>query len=141
MKFFVFIDTNVLVSAGLKPNSNLGIILQLVQNEIIVPVINDEILMEYKEVLSRPKFKFKEKQINEVIENIKNKGIFIDRDYINIELPDEKDRIFYEVTMKSKEERDTMLVTGNMKHFPNKPFIVTPKELCTIILKELSGSN
>ena len=50
--------------------------------------------MEYKEVLSRPKFKFKEKQINEVIENIKNKGIFIDRDYINIELPDEKDRIF-----------------------------------------------
>ena len=97
--------------------------------------------MEYKEVLSRPKFKFKEKQINEVIENIKNKGIFIDRDYINIELPDEKDRVFYEITMKSKEERDTMLVTGNMKHFPIKPFIVTQKELCTIILKELSVSN
>ena len=30
MNFFVVIDTNVLVSAGLKPNSNLGIILQLV---------------------------------------------------------------------------------------------------------------
>ena len=141
MKFFVVIHTNVLFSAGLKPNSNPGIILQLVQNEIIVPVINDEILMEYKEVLSRPKFKFKEKQINEVIENIKNKGIFIDRDYINIELHDEKDKVFYEVTMKSKEERDTMLVTGNMKHFPIKPFIVTQKELCTIILKELSVSN
>ncbi len=66
------------------------------------------------------------------------RGVYIDEDHIDIELPDEKDRVFYEVTMKSNEERDSMLVTGNMKHFPIKPFIVTPKELCDIIIKAIS---
>lgn len=138
MIFYVVIDTNVLVSAGLKPTSNPGIILQLVHNGTIVPVINNKILEEYNEVLSRSKFKFNVNQINEIIGNIITKGIYVDEEHIDIKLLDEKDRVFYEVTMKSKEERDTMLVTGNLKHFPIKPFIVSPKELCDIIIKEIS---
>lgn len=137
MKFYVVIDTNVLISAGLKPNSNPGIIVQLVHNGTIVPLINSKILEEYNEVLSRPKFKFKDDDIKEIIENMATKGVYVDENHIDIELPDEKDRVFYEVTMTSKEERESMLVTGNMKHFPVEPFIVTPKELCEIIIKKI----
>ena len=46
------------------------------------------------------------------------------------EYPDPKDTVFYEVKM-SKE--DAYLVTGNIKHFPNKPFVVTPKEMIEIL--------
>ena len=137
MKFYVVIDTNVLISAGLKPNSNHGIIVQLIHNGTIVPLINSKILEEYNEVLSRPKFKFKDDDIKEIIENMATKGVYVDENHIDIELPDEKDRVFYEVTMTSKEERESMLVTGNMKHFPVEPFIVTPKELCEIIIKKI----
>ena len=40
--------------------------------------------------------------------------------------------VFYEVCLAKREE-DSMLVTGNMKHFPAKPFIVSPNELLDII--------
>lgn len=137
MKFYVVIDTNVLVSSVLKPESNPGIIYNLVQQGTIVPIINDKIVSEYFEVLSRTKFHLTSDIVNKIINNIVNKAILIDEDHIDIDLPDEKDRVFYEVTMTSKEERDTMLVTGNMKHFPVEPFIVTPKELCDIIVKKI----
>ena len=137
MKFYVVIDMNVLVSSALKPESNPGIIYNLVQQGIIVPIINDKIVSEYYEVLSRSKFHLTSEVINKIINNIVNKAILIDEKHIDIDLPDEKDRVFYEVTMTSKEERDTMLVTGNMKHFPIEPFIVTPKELCDIIVKKI----
>lgn len=137
MKFYVVIDTNVLVSSVLKPESNPGIIYNLVQQGTIVNIINDKIVSEYFEVLYRPKFHLTNGIVNNIINNIVNKAILIDENHIDIDLPDEKDRVFYEVTMTSKDERDTMLVTGNMKHFPVKPFIVTPKELCDIIVKKI----
>ena len=59
-------------------------------------------------------------------------GIYTNRLTIDETLPDPKDLVFYEVCMAKREE-DSMLVTGNMKHFPSKPFIVTPNELLDII--------
>ena len=44
--------------------------------------------------------------------------------------PDPKDVVFYEVTL-SKD--DAYLVTGNIKHFPQKPFVVTPAEMVSIL--------
>ena len=43
---------------------------------------------------------------------------------------DKKDLVFYEVAL-SKE--DSFLVTGNLKHFPKKPFVVSPAEMIQII--------
>ena len=43
---------------------------------------------------------------------------------------DKKDVVFYEVAL-SKE--DSFLVTGNLKHFPKKPFVVSPAEMIQII--------
>ena len=66
-------------------------------------------------------------------------GIYEERLTTNELLPDPKDLVFYEVCMAKREE-DSMLVTGNMKHFPAKPFIVTPNELLEIISNILRRS-
>ena len=44
--------------------------------------------------------------------------------------PNPKDLVFYEVAL-SKE--DSFLVTGNLKHFPKSPFVVSPAEMIQII--------
>ena len=43
-----------------------------------------------------------------------------------------KDLPFYEVVVE-KQEDAAYLVTGNIKHFPKKPFIVTAKEFLDIL--------
>ena len=44
-----------------------------------------------------------------------------------------KDLPFYEVVMEKRQTDDAYLVTGNQKHFPNRTFIVTPKEMLDIL--------
>ena len=55
MPFYAVIDTNVLVSAFLKSNSIPRIVMDYVYSGEIIPLFNDEILSEYREVLARPK--------------------------------------------------------------------------------------
>ena len=55
MKYYTVIDTNVLVSAMLKWQSIPGKILELTFNGIIIPVINDEIVSEYRTVFIKTK--------------------------------------------------------------------------------------
>lgn len=46
-------------------------------------------------------------------------------------LPDLKDLPFYEVVMEKRDD-GAYLVTGNIKHFPKEPYIVTPREFLDI---------
>lgn len=52
---------------------------------------------------------------------------------INDEIPDKDDAVFYAVLMEKRKDADAYLVTGNMKHFPVRTYIVTPKEMLNII--------
>lgn len=134
MRYLVVIDTNVLVSALLSKHNNAATvqILEAVFNGIIIPVFNDEIIDEYTDVLQRPKFKFDNALVQLLISTIKAHGIFTNQLTTNVKLPDPKDLVFYEVVM-AKREDNAYLVTGNSKHFPHEPFIVTPTELLSII--------
>lgn len=134
MKYYAVIDTNVLVSAMLKWDSVPGTIMELTFDGLIIPILNEHIVKEYHEVLVRPKFHFTEEIIYDVLENIQSIGIYVDAEYLDIELPDPKDRVFYEVVMEERKTEDTYLITGNIRHFPTKPFIVTPREMMDIIL-------
>ena len=58
MNYYAVIDTNVLVSALLKSASIPGIVARESLEGQIIPLLNDEIIAEYRAVLSRPKFKF-----------------------------------------------------------------------------------
>ena len=46
------------------------------------------------------------------------------------------DIVFYGVALS---QEDSFQVTGNIKHFPKKPFIVTPAEMLTIIAEMEAG--
>lgn len=61
------------------------------------------------------------------------RGIFLDAATIEDYVPDPDDAIFYEVVMEARETTDAYLVTGNIKHFPVKPYVVTPKEMLEIL--------
>ena len=132
VKIYAVIDTNVLVSALLSRFKNTSTV-QLLQFLIlgdITPIYNDEILEEYQVVLNRQKFGFPESLIDETLETIKKFGINSSRKESDEILPDPKDIVFYEVALSVE---DSFLVTGNIKHFPKKPFVVTPTEMLQII--------
>lgn len=52
----------------------------------------------------------------------------------NQEILDMDDLVFYEVVMEKRED-DAYLITGNIRHFPERDFIVTPAEMMAIIEK------
>jgi len=134
MQYYAVIDTNVLVSAMLKVSSVPGQIANKALLGEIIPLLSDEIVAEYREVLGRPKFKFNSKAVEVFIDGMIERGIFVDAGPVDEILPDPKDVIFYEVVMEGRKEKDeTYLVTGNLKHFPVKSFIVTPKEMLDIV--------
>jgi len=134
MKYYAVIDTNVLVSAMLKWESVPGSIINLTFDGIIIPLFNKKILHEYRLVLSRPKFGLSVEIVEDIINSIEKKGINVDETPLEIELPDPSDKVFFEVVMEERKKEDAYLVTGNMKHFPIKPFIVTPRQMLDIVL-------
>ena len=136
MKYYVVIDTNVLVSAVLKSHSVPGSIVELAFDGPIIPILNEEIEKEYREVLSRPKFHLPEDLIEGIMSTFHKRAIYVDAEHLDVELPDPKDLVFYEVVMEERKEEDAYLVTGNIRHFPNRPFIVTPREMLDIILRD-----
>ena len=131
MKIYAVIDTNVIISALLSRHQDSATVkvLDYLYDRTIVPIYNDEILEEYANVLRRPKFNFPERTVNATLEAIR-KGVRSDRLKSDEELPDPKDIVFYEVALSAE---DSYLVTGNIKHFPKKPFVVTPAEMLQII--------
>jgi len=105
-------------------------VLEALQKRNIKLLYNEDILKEYKDVLSRPKFHLPISDITNIIDFIVEEGVVSLRKQSREYFPDPKDVVFYEVAM-SKE--DAYLVTGNKKHFPNKPIVVTPAEMVEIL--------
>ena len=132
MKYYAVIDTNVLVSSLLSPHTDSATVLirKHVAKGDLVPLFNAEIFAEYRAVLARPKLGLPDSLVAAVLDAINEAGLSLGRTASDESFPDPKDVVFYEVTL-SKE--DAYLVTGNIKHFPKKPFVVTPAEMITIL--------
>lgn len=129
------IDTNVIVSAYITKNLEAATskVWEAVLQYKLIPVYNEEILNEYSEVLRREKFGIPRHLIESALEIIVANGIRGERVMSEEFFPDPNDMVFYEVAL-SKE--DTYLVTGNTKHFPKKPIVVTPAEMLDILKSE-----
>lgn len=139
MKIYAVIDTNVIVSALLShydDTATVVIMRKIIRGEVI-PLYNERILEEYIEVLNRKKFSFTESMISATLKVIIDYGITLDSIESDISLPDPKDLVFYEVALS---QEDSFLVTGNIQHFPKKPFIVTPTEMLAI-MNEMKETN
>ena len=129
---YAVIDTNVIVSALLSPHSDssTALLRSHLLDGSIVPLYNEEIYQEYVDVLHSPKFHLPEALIDDVLDAIRSKGILLGRTKTEEVFTDPKDVVFYEIAL-SKE--GSYLVTGNMKHFPATPIVVTPAELLRIL--------
>ena len=132
---YAVIDTNVLVSALLSPHPDAATVqvVSAISKSRFRPLYNKEILVEYREVLNRQKFTFPPQAIVAILDAIQEMGVLSDRVESQEYFPDPKDVVFYEVAL-SKD--DAYLVTGNTKHFPKNPIVVTPAEMLKILQRE-----
>ena len=136
---YAVIDTNVFVSALItkNPESPTRLVYYFIDSGKIVPLYNDEIIAEYKEVLSRPKFKLSKEIIASLLSLVVEKGISSDRFAYSEAMQDETDRVFYEVSLSVE---DSFLVTGNLKHFPVTPHVITPHQVVELLQKQHNSS-
>lgn len=134
MKCYAVIDTNALVSALLSSHSDAATVqvVDKIFSEDIIPLYSAEIIDEYDAVLHRKKFNFSEDAIRILLSAIEQNGILVFPNASGEILPDVKDLPFYEVVLE-KQDDNAYLVTGNIKHFPQKPFVVTPNQLLEIL--------
>jgi predicted nucleic acid-binding protein len=88
-------------------------------------VYDNNVLVEYIDVLNREKFKINKESIKAVLEFIKNDGEYALSVPQKVQFADEDDRIFYELYKSGEVD---FLITGNIKHFPKEAHIVTPRE-------------
>jgi putative PIN family toxin of toxin-antitoxin system len=120
----VVLDTNVLVSALWTQAGNCSAILSQVLQDELIPCFDHNILNEYRVVLSRPRLVFSSAQTDELLREIASRGLAVTVSPSTFPLPDEADRKFYDTAKAC----DAILITGNIRHFPKDPLVMTPAQ-------------
>jgi len=121
----VVIDTNVIVSSMLSSRLSPPVsIMNLVANEMLTVCYDERIWEEYVDVLYRPHFKFDPWGVKTILHSIKSAGFLVNPPAHEVVLPDPNDQAFYEVADLCL----CPLITGNQRHFPVEPHIMTPAE-------------
>ena len=103
----------------------LGVVsFALIPEKAVIPYFCQMILREYRNVLSRPAFDFSQLEINKLLREFLMHGVEMDGAKSVIPFSHEDDRVFYDTALAS----GSILITGNIKHFPSEPFIMTLAE-------------
>jgi putative PIN family toxin of toxin-antitoxin system len=125
------LDTNVLVSALLKPHSPPALVVSLVLQGTCKLCLSDAIFTEYQGVLARDKFKqLKPANVNHLLSLLKQHALWVEPSALaNNLVNDEADKMFLECAQAAAAD---FIITGNKKHFPADSFrgtkIVNPRE-------------
>ena len=117
----VVVDTNILVSALWSRNGAPARAVGLVLSGQLIPCYDHRIMLEYRQVLQRPKFRFRPSEINALLDWFKQAGRSVVSAPVDIPFVDEADRKFYEVAKYC----GAILITGNLKHFPNDDAVMS----------------
>ena len=122
-------DTNVIVSALIKPFSDSAQILNMVLSGKVRLAYDTRIITEYEEVLKRDKFGFDFDHIDSIMIQIKEEGVLVVSMPVDENLPDKDDLPFIEAALSGNAD---FIVTGNKKHFPKAQYknvrVVSPSE-------------
>jgi uncharacterized protein len=121
----IVLDTNVLVSALLNPAGPPAQILGLALAGKRTVLHDGRILLEYRDVLCRPKFAFGTDIVEPILESLETEGELVSAEPEPGRFADEQDRAFFEVAVSGEA---SFLVTGNKKHYPADARVVTPAE-------------
>jgi putative PIN family toxin of toxin-antitoxin system len=110
----VVLDTNVVVSALLKPQGLEDQVLRLALAGRLLLCVSPEVLAEYARVLASPKFKFRPEEIATALRQLEKAGsLFNPARTLRIS-DHETDNRFYECADAAQA---AFLITGNLKHF------------------------
>ena len=129
---YAVIDTNVLVSALIthNPEAATAKVVRLLFEQSFIPMYDSDIIAEYQEVLHRAKLKIQPEVADSLISYIIEHGVEASRATFAEIMPDEDDRVFYEVALSNE---DSFLVTGNLKHYPTSPRVISPADFMGVI--------
>jgi putative PIN family toxin of toxin-antitoxin system len=101
-------------------------ILNLFLDKKITIYYSDDIITEYKDVLSRERFGIPREKIGFIINVIRRLGMIVNSEKSTFPMDDESDRVFFDTAKVV----NAWLVTGNIKHYPTKDFICTATDFC-----------
>jgi putative PIN family toxin of toxin-antitoxin system len=134
----VVIDTNIIVSALLKTQSNPALIISIILRRNYKLCLSEEIFSEFEEVLARDKFKHLDRlKVKELLSTLKKNSLWVvPKISVNDVAKDPADNAFLECALETGAD---FLITGNIHHFPVKQFhqtrIVSPGEFLDLITK------
>ena len=137
---YAVIDTNVFVAAFLTKHRDAATakVVEAMLAGRITPVKSPEIMTEYRDVLTRRHFGFPEESIERILSIVEAEGIDLAAQHSDEDFPDESDRVFFEVALAG-EPFATKLVTGNQRHYPQNPIVVTPAQMVALLEDENFG--
>lgn len=131
------LDTNVVVSAALKPDGLQRTVLNIASTPPARLYVSELILQEYREVLSQPKMKIRKGARNQLLQFIANRAHLAVPRRMPVVTEDPSDNIFIECADAARAD---YLVTGNPRHFPRfwrQTKIITPRDFVTLAAPHL----
>jgi putative PIN family toxin of toxin-antitoxin system len=132
------IDTNVLVSAVLKPDGLQRTVFLLATTKPARWYVSGPIMEEYAAVLARPELKIRKSLRLQFIQLIKNHTHSVTPSRLTQLTTDPDDNIFLECADAARAD---YLVTGNQRHFPRfwkKTKIIDSREFLDIVAPHLT---
>lgn len=127
------IDTNVFISAALKPDGLQRTVLLLAITKPARLYVTEAILTEYREVLARPEFKIRKSLRQQLLQLIKNHAQCVTPVRALHAAKDPDDNKFLECADAARAD---YLVTGNQRHFPRfwkQSKVITSREFINIV--------
>jgi uncharacterized protein len=133
----VVIDTNVLISAAIKPAGLQRTVLVLAMTKPMRWYVSPSIVQEYREVLARPELRIRKGLRRQLLQLVKNRSYSVSPKRRLDVTQDPDDNIFVECADAAGAD---YLITGNQKDFPRlwkKTKIISPREFITMIAPHL----
>jgi uncharacterized protein len=131
------IDTNVVVSAALKPEGLQRTVVLLAMTKRARWYVSDAIMSEYTTVLARPEFKIRRSLRQQLLQLIKNHARVVTPSRPLQVTSDPGDNMFIECADAARAD---YLLTGNQRHFPKfwkNTKIISSSEFLSVIAPHL----
>lgn len=133
------VDTNIVVSAALKPVGLQRTVLLLATIKPARLYVSDPILTEYRDVLSRPEFQIRKGLRQQLLDLIRKRARLVSPVRAIQVAGDPEDDKFIECADAARAD---YLVTGNVRHFPKfwkNTKVVTSREFLSLVAPHLVG--
>ena len=131
------VDTNIVVSAALKPDGLQRTVVLLAITKPARWYVSPAILTEYRDVLSRPELQIRKGLRHQLLQIIKRRAHTVTPARRLQVTSDPGDNIFLECADAARAD---YLVTGNTRHFPRfwkKTKVITSREFLSLVTPHL----